>query len=184
MVPVLQAAQEGPAMPTDVALSVQAAISLARALRRRGLVASRLARTDGAVHVLLFSRSTGPLAGQSYVITQDGTLWFNWPGEPPCPACPVSDHVVAFEISGDCMTGDGINDGDIVIVDRTSRPCTAISLSPSSEWKSDPDDAQAAGAQRRNSPGPVQPAYQPITITHEAGLSIVGRVILTYRPHG
>lgn len=31
--------------------------------------------------------------------------------------CHLGEHVVAFEVSGDCKTGDSINDGDYVIVD-------------------------------------------------------------------
>jgi SOS-response transcriptional repressor LexA len=31
--------------------------------------------------------------------------------------CGLGEHVVAFQVAGDCMTGDGIHDGDFIIVD-------------------------------------------------------------------
>jgi hypothetical protein len=64
---------------------VQAAVALARTLRRRGLVAAGSAGIDGTARVLVFSRSTARLAGQAYLVTRDGTLWFSWPGERLCP---------------------------------------------------------------------------------------------------
>jgi hypothetical protein len=74
-------------MPGDtLQLSVQAALDLARILRHRGLVAAGSAATGGTARVRVYSRSTAQLAGQAYLITRDGAVWFSWAGEPPRPA--------------------------------------------------------------------------------------------------
>lgn len=58
-------AQKRSAMPADtITPPVQAAVALARTLRRRGLVAAGSAGLDGTARVLVFSRSTARLAGR------------------------------------------------------------------------------------------------------------------------
>jgi len=75
-------------MPADtLEPSVQAAVDLARILRRRGLVAAGSAGTSGGTaRVRVFNRSTAQLAGQGRLTTRDGTLWLGWAGQPPRPA--------------------------------------------------------------------------------------------------
>jgi SOS-response transcriptional repressor LexA len=98
--------------------------------------------------------------------------------------CHLGEHVVAFEVSGDCMTGDGIHDGDYIIVDP-DQPVTH-------------GDIAAFAIRTENGTGmvvkrldrsqgirlvPSNPSYQAITITDESDLHVVGKVVLTYRPH-
>jgi hypothetical protein len=74
-------------MPADtIRPPVQAAVDLARTLRRRGLVAAGSAGTDGTARVRVYSRSTARLAGQARLTAHDGTLWLSWAGQPPRPA--------------------------------------------------------------------------------------------------
>ncbi len=74
-------------MPADTLTPpVQAAVDLARILRRRGLVAAGSAGTGGTARVRVFSRSTARLTGQAYLTTRDGTLWLSWADGPPRPA--------------------------------------------------------------------------------------------------
>jgi hypothetical protein len=73
-------------VPADtITPPVQAAVALARALRRRGLVAAGSAGVDGAARVLVFSRSSAQLAAQVYIVAQDGKLWFCRSEELLCP---------------------------------------------------------------------------------------------------
>ncbi len=82
------------------------------------------------------------------------------------------------------MTGDGINDGDYIIVDP-DQPVTH-------------GDIAAFAIRTENGTGmvvkrldrsqgihlvPSNPAYQAITITDESDLHVVGKVVLTCRPH-
>jgi DNA polymerase V len=48
-------------------------------------------------------------------IQQTGTI------ELPADIIP-NEHVVVFGVKGDCMSGNGINDGDLVIVDTERAP--------------------------------------------------------------
>jgi hypothetical protein len=73
-------------MPADtIAPPVQAAVDLARTLRRRDLVAAGSAGTGGTARVRVFSRSTAQLTGQACLTARDGTLWLSWAGQPPHP---------------------------------------------------------------------------------------------------
>jgi len=72
-------------MSADAKPPVQAAVDLARILRRRGLVATGSAGIGGVARVLVFNRSTAWLAGQAYLAARDGTLWLSWADEPPRP---------------------------------------------------------------------------------------------------
>jgi hypothetical protein len=78
-------------VPADtITPPVQAAVDLARTLRRRGLVAAGSAGIDGAARVLVFSRSSAQLAEQVYVVVQDGKVWFCWSDEFLCPADDIA----------------------------------------------------------------------------------------------
>jgi SOS-response transcriptional repressor LexA len=98
--------------------------------------------------------------------------------------CDLGEHVVAFQVAGDCMTGDGIHDGDFVIVDPdqpvangdiavfTFRTGTGIAMALKRLDRS-------AGIRLV----PSNPAYQAITIERDSDLLFAGKVVLTCRPH-
>ena len=98
--------------------------------------------------------------------------------------CHLGEHVVAFEVSGDCMTGDGINDGDFVIVD----PDQPVAHGDIAAFIIRTENGTTMIIKRLDrSQGirlvPSNPAYQAITINHEGNLLTLGKVVLTYRPH-
>jgi len=98
--------------------------------------------------------------------------------------CHLGEHVVAFEVSGHCMTGDGINDGDFVIVD----PDQPVAHGDIAVFIVRTEKGTAMMIKRLDrSQGirlvPSNPAYQAITINHEDNLLTLGKVVLTYRPH-
>ena len=97
--------------------------------------------------------------------------------------CDLGEHVVAFEVSGDCMTGDGINDGDFVIVD----PDQPVAHGDIAAFAIRTEKGIGLMIKRLDrSQGirlvPSNPAYQAITITDESDLHVVGKVVLTCRP--
>ncbi len=82
------------------------------------------------------------------------------------------------------MTGDGINDGDFVIVD----PDQPVAHGDIAVFIVSTEKGTAMMIKRLDrSQGirlvPSNPAYQAITINHEDNLLTLGKVILTYRPH-
>lgn len=98
--------------------------------------------------------------------------------------CHLGERVVAFEVSGDCMTGDGINDGNFVIVD----PDQPVSHGDIAAFALRTEKGTGVVLKRLDrSQGirlvPSNPAYQPITIEHESDLHVVGKAVLTCRPH-
>jgi SOS-response transcriptional repressor LexA len=98
--------------------------------------------------------------------------------------CLTSEHVVAFQVSGDCMTGDGIHDGDYIIVD----PDQPVAHGDIAAFTVKTQNGTGMVVKRLDrSQGirlvPSNPAYQAITITDESDLHVVGKVVLTCRPH-
>jgi SOS-response transcriptional repressor LexA len=98
--------------------------------------------------------------------------------------CHLGEHVVAFEVSGDCMTGDGIHDGDFIIVD----PDQPVAHGDIAVFTFRTESGIAMALKRLDrSAGirlvPSNPAYQAITIEHESDLLFAGKVVLTCRPH-
>jgi SOS-response transcriptional repressor LexA len=98
--------------------------------------------------------------------------------------CDLGEHVVAFEVSGDCMTGDGINDGDFVIVDP-DQPVAHGDIAVFAHRTENGTEMMLKRLDRSEGIRlvPSNPAYQAITIKHDENLSVVGKVVLTYRPH-
>jgi len=79
---------------------------------------------------------------------------------------------------------DGINDGDFVIVD----PDQPVAHGDIAVFIVRTEKGTAMMIKRLDrSQGvrlvPSNPAYQAITINHEDNLLILGKVVLTYRPH-
>lgn len=68
---------------------VRAAVTLAQALRCRGLVAAEAAGTDGTARVLIITPAAARLAEQIYV-AGDGKPWFWRSGQPLCPADDIT----------------------------------------------------------------------------------------------
>lgn len=64
------------------------------------------------------------LTAQEAGITQHGTI--DMPEE---ALPPEHGHLIAFGVAGDCMNGDRIFNGDLVIVDPELMPRTGISRS-------------------------------------------------------
>lgn len=98
--------------------------------------------------------------------------------------CHLGERVVAFQVTGDCMTGDGIYDGDFIIVD----PDQPVAHGDIAAFAIKTRDGTAMVLKRLDrSAGirlvPSNPAYQPITIEHENDLRVVGKAVLTCRPH-
>jgi len=98
--------------------------------------------------------------------------------------CDLGEHVVAFEVSGDCMTGDGICDGDFVIVD----PDQPVAHGDIAVFTFRTETGIAMALKRLDrSVGirlvPSNPAYQPIAIEHDSDLLFAGKVVATYRLH-
>ena len=97
--------------------------------------------------------------------------------------CHLGEHVVAFQVSGDCMTGDGIHDGDFIIVDP-DQPVAHGDIAPSPSGRRTGPGWSSSGwiAAQGIRLVPSNPAYQAITITDESDLHVVGKVVLTCRP--
>lgn len=98
--------------------------------------------------------------------------------------CDLGEHVVAFQVSGDCMTGDGIHDGDFIVVD----PDQPVAHGDIAAFAIRTENGTGMVVKRLDrSQGirlvPSNPAYQAITITGESDLHVVGKVVLTCRPH-
>jgi len=89
---------------------------LARALRRRGLVAEESAGKDGVARVLVITPTGARLAERVYAFAQDGTLWFWWSGEPLCPADDIK--TAAGKIA--CVLAPRTGTGVMQIRERTS----------------------------------------------------------------
>jgi DNA polymerase V len=94
--------------------------------------------------------------------------------------CRLGEHVVAFQVAGDCMTGDGIHDGDFIVVD----PDQPVAHGDIAAFAIRTGNGTAMVVKRLDrSQGirlvPSNPAYQAITITRESDLHVVGKVVLT-----
>jgi DNA polymerase V len=98
--------------------------------------------------------------------------------------CDLGEHVVAFQVAGDCMTGDGICDGDFVIVDP-DQPVAHGDIAVFT-FKTAAGIAMALKRLDRSAGirlVPSNPAYQPITIESDNDLLFAGKVVATYRLH-
>jgi SOS-response transcriptional repressor LexA len=115
---------------------------------------------------------TGGAAGRSAgVLVMKARGYIGTPAE-----CHLGEHVVAFEVSGHCMTGDGINDGDFVIVD----PDQPVAHGDIAVFIVRTEKGTAMMIKRLDrSQGvrlvPSNPAYQAITINHEDNLLTPGQ---------
>ena len=97
--------------------------------------------------------------------------------------CHLGEHVVAFEVSGHCMTGTASTTASVVIVD----PDQPVAHGDIAVFIVMTEKGTAMMIKRLDrSQGirlvPSNPAYQAI-INHEGNLLILGKVVLTYRPH-
>jgi SOS-response transcriptional repressor LexA len=96
------------------------------------------------------------------------------------------EHVVIFGVKGDCMSGDGIRDGDAVIVDPERAP---VHGEIGVFMVRDDNGGFDKMIKRLDLSGgirlvPSNPAHAPIVITDEDDLFAVGTVLAVMRHVG
>jgi SOS-response transcriptional repressor LexA len=99
----------------------------------------------------------------------------------PEEALPANhDHLIAFGVAGDCMSGDAITDGDVVIVDPELMPAdgdiAAFGL------MNEGGRISAILKRLSRSEGtvrlvPSNPAHAPIAVINDDDLLVIGTVV-------
>jgi SOS-response transcriptional repressor LexA len=115
------------------------------------------------------------LTAQESGFTQKGTIFI------PQEALPAShDHLIAFAVSGDCMSGDAITDGDVVIVDPDLMPADGDIAAFALTNESGPISAIIKRLSRSKGTVrlvPSNPAHASITVINEDDLFVIGTVV-------
>jgi SOS-response transcriptional repressor LexA len=104
----------------------------------------------------------------------------------PQEALPAShDHLIAFAVSGDCMSGDAITGGDVVIVDPDLMPADgdiAVFALTNEGGRISPFLKRLSRSGGTLRLVPSNPAHAPIAVLDEDDLFVIGTVVAVVRP--